>query len=107
MSWEKFRHPFNKSKKKLSIRQKVSVAAIVIFAYSIPTLFGRQGNLLFFVFVAAVFFTGVILDLFTEETSKLSSLKAVLWWSLVVGTVTFFIILIGYYFFVLIGAIGH
>ena len=107
MPRKEYRRPFNKSKKKLTIPQKVAVAAIVICAYSVPTLFGRQGNLLFFIFVAALFSAGVILDLFTEEDSKLSSLKEVLWRSLTIGTVAFFILLIGYYLFVLLGAIGR
>ena len=100
MRWKELRHPLSESKKKLTILQKVAVAAIVIFAYSIPTLFGRQGNLLFFVFVAVLFFAGVILDLTTGEASKLSNLKEVLWWSLIIGAVAFFMILAVYYLFV-------
>ena len=104
MSWSELRHPFSKSKKKLTIQQKVGVAIIVITAYLIPTLFGRVA---FFVFIAVLFFAGVILDLFTEEKSKLSSLKQVLWWSLVMGTAIFFVLLLGYYLFILIGAIRY
>lgn len=104
MPWKDFKHPFNKPKKKLTIHQKVAVTVIIISAYSIPTLFGRFP---FFMFAAVLFFTGVILDLLTEETSKLSSLKEVLWWSLVLGTVAFFILLAAYYLFILIGVIGR
>ena len=104
MSWNELRHPSSESKKKLSIRQKVGVAVIVSSAYFIPTLFGRVA---FFVFAAVLFFTGVILDLFTEEKSKLWGLKQVVWWSLVIGTAVFFILLLGYYLFILIGVIRY
>ena len=51
MPWKELKRPLNKSKKKLTILQKAAVVVIVIFAYSIPTLFGRAHGVVLFLFL--------------------------------------------------------